>query len=31
MNNIHLDYGAALCAITIEAVPRAASSEDSSF
>jgi Zn-dependent M28 family amino/carboxypeptidase len=29
MENIDLDYGAALCAITIEAVARAASSKDS--
>jgi hypothetical protein len=29
MENIDLDYGAALCAITIEAVARAANSKDS--
>jgi hypothetical protein len=29
MENIDLDYGAAVCAITIEAVARAASSKDS--
>jgi hypothetical protein len=28
MENIDLDYGAAVCAITIEAVARAASSKD---
>jgi hypothetical protein len=31
MENIDLDYGAAVCAITIEAVARAASSEESSL
>jgi hypothetical protein len=29
MENIDLDYGAAVCATTIEAVARAASSKDS--
>ena len=29
MENIDLDYGAAVCAITIEAVARAANSTDS--
>jgi hypothetical protein len=29
MENIDLDYGAAVCAITIESVARAASSKDS--
>jgi hypothetical protein len=29
MENIDLDYGAAVCAITIEAVARAANAKDS--
>jgi hypothetical protein len=31
MENIDLDYGAAVCAITIEAVARAASSKEASL